>query len=694
MAQNPNSIFSRMTSQADIILAMAVVGIILILIIPTAPGMLDILLAINIAFALVILLTTLYIKRPLELSVFPGLLLVVTLFRLSLNVASTRLILGDAFAGDVIYAFGNFVVKGNYVVGLIIFIILVIIQFVVITKGATRISEVAARFTLDAMPGKQMAIDADLNAGVIDERDALERRQAITKEADFYGAMDGATKFVRGDAIAGIIITLINIIGGFIIGALQKGMPLSEALTTYTLLTVGDGLVTQIPALIVSTASGLLVSRAASDSSLGTDLVSQLSKKPKAILSTAAILFLFAIFPGLPTVPFGVLGIIMASFGIVLLRTENNQKAADAKEEEVQRPSDELPPEAQAEDFLRLDTLEIEIGYGLIPLVDSTQGGDLLDRVGMIRRQLAADLGLIVPPIRIRDNIQLKPNQYIVKLKGVQLDTYELMIDHLLAINSGVLSDDLEGFKTVDPAFGMQAKWIIANYKEMAEMKGYTVVEPSAVIATHLTEVIKKHAAEIITRQDVQNLLEVARKEFPAVVEETIPDIISLGVLQKVIQNLLSEKIPVKDMQTILETLNDYGPQTKDPDLLSEYCRYATRRILTSLYLNPDGKINVFTLNPQLEKILAESVNVQQSGFALVIPPELGQQLLLAVKKQVDAISVSGELPICLVAANLRLALWKFLSSSFQQIAVLSYNEILPEVEVHSVGIVEIENAD
>jgi len=327
-------------------------------------------------------------------------------------------------------------------------------------------------------------------------------------------------------------------------------------------------------------------------------------------------------------------------------------------------------------------------------LVDSAQGGDLLDRVGMIRRQLASELGMIVPPIRIRDNIQLKPNQYIVKLKGVQLDTFELMIDHLLAINSGAINDDLEGFNTIDPAFGMKAKWIIANYKEMAEMKGYTVVEPSAVIATHLTEVIKKHASEILTRQDVQNLLEVARKEFPAVIEETIPDIVSLGVLQKVIQNLLAEKIPVKDIQTILETLNDYGPQTKDPDLLSEYCRYAMRRILTNIYLNPDGRINVFTINPQLEKMLAESVNVQQSGFALIIPPELGEQLIMAVKKQVDTISVTGELPICLVAANLRLALWKFLSSSFQQIAVLSYNEILPEVEVHSVGIVEIENAD
>jgi flagellar biosynthesis protein FlhA len=692
--KQPGSVVKRLLSQSDLVMAMAVVGIILILVIPTSPALLDILISFNISFALVIMLTTLYISRPLELSVFPGLLLVVTLLRLALNVASTRLILGDAYAGDVIYAFGNFVVKGNYVVGLIIFLILVIIQFVVITKGATRISEVAARFTLDAMPGKQMAIDADLNAGLIDEREALNRREVITKEADFYGAMDGASKFVRGDAIAGIIITLINIIGGFIIGALQRGMSRPEALSTYTLLTVGDGLVTQIPALIVSTSAGILVTRAAASSSLGHDLVEQLSFRPRAVLSAAGIMFIFAIMPGLPTVPFGVLGTIIGSFGLVLLRQEKAQKKEEDEEEDVHKPSDEAPPEAQAEDFLRLDTLEIEIGYGLIPLVDTEQGGDLLDRVGMIRRQLAADLGMIVPPIRIRDNIQLKPNQYVVKLKGVQVDSYELMIDHLLAINSGVVDDDIDGFKTTDPAFGLNAKWIIANYKEMAEMKGYTVVEPAAVIATHLTEVVKNHAAEILTRQDVQNLLEVAKKEYPAVVEETIPDVVGLGVLQKVLQNLLMEKIPIKDMQTILETLNDYGPQTKDADLLAEYCRYSMRRIITNMYLNPDGKINVFTLDPNLEKSLADSVNVQQHGLTLIVPPELAEKLTIAVAKEAEKIIKTGELPICLVAANLRRALWKFLNSSIRQLAVLSYNEILPDVEVHSVGIVEIENAD
>ncbi len=694
MAKQSGTLLNKMLSQSDLVMAVAVVGIILILVIPIAPGLLDVLLSFNISFALVILLTTLYITKPLELSVFPGLLLVITLLRLALNVASTRLILGEGYAGQVIYAFGNFVVKGNYVVGLIIFLILVVIQFVVITKGATRISEVAARFTLDAMPGKQMAIDADLNAGLIDERQALKRREVITQEADFYGAMDGASKFVRGDAIAGIIITLINIIGGFIIGSLQRGLTMSESLSTYTLLTVGDGLVTQIPALIVSTSAGILVTRAAASSNLGYDLVSQLSFRPRAILSAAGILFVFAIMPGLPSVPFGVLGILLGSFGLVLLRQEKSQKEADKKEKDVQKPRDESPPEAQAEDFLRLDTLEIEIGYGLIPLVDTEQGGDLLDRVGMIRRQLAADLGMIVPPIRIRDNIQLKPNQYVIKLKGVQIDTYELMIDHLLAINSGMMDDDLDGFITQDPAFGLQAKWIISNYKEMAEMKGCTVVEPAAVIATHLTEVVKNHAAEILTRQDVQNLLEVARKEFPAVVEETIPEVVGLGVLQKVLQNLLAERIPIKDLQTILETLNDYGAQTKDPDLLAEYCRYSMRRIITNMYLNPDGKINVFTLDPQLEKMLADSVNVRQNGLTLIIPPELAEKLVVGVARESEKITRTGELPICLVAANLRKALWKFLNSSIRQLAVLSYNEILPDIEVHSVGIVEIENAD
>ena len=695
MADRSTGILGRLSRQSDIVMALAVVGIILILVIPTAPGLLDVLLSFNIAFALVILLTTLYISKPLELSVFPGLLLVVTLLRLSLNVASTRLILGDGYAGQVIYAFGNFVVKGNYVVGLIIFLILVIIQFVVITKGATRISEVAARFTLDAMPGKQMAIDADLNAGLINERQALERRSSITREADFYGAMDGASKFVRGDAIAGIIITVINIIGGFIIGALQRGMSMGEALTTYTLLTVGDGLVTQIPALIVSTSAGLLVTRAAASSNLGQDMVAQLTNRPRAILSAAGILFMFAILPGLPSVPFGVLGIILGSFGLVLLRQEKAAKESKIKEKgEVQKPENQATPEVQAEDFLRLDILEIEIGYGLIPLVDAQQGGDLLDRVGMIRRQLADSLGVIVPPIRIRDNIQLKPNKYVVKLKGVKLDSYELMIDHLLAINSGSIDDDLEGFITRDPAFGMNAKWIIVNYKELAEMKGYTVVEPAAVIATHLTEVIKSHAAEILTRQDVQHLLEVAKKEFPSVVEDTIPGVVGMNVLQKVLQNLLAEKIPIKDMQTIMETLNDYGTQTKDPDLLSEYCRYALRRIITNLYINPDGKINVFTLEPHLEKTLAEAVNVQKHGLTLIIPPELAERLVQSVQEVINQVSQTGELPICLVSANLRLALWKFLNGNVSQLAVLSYNEILPEIEVHSIGSVEINNAN
>ncbi|MBD3382191.1 MAG: flagellar biosynthesis protein FlhA [candidate division Zixibacteria bacterium] len=694
MAKKRKGILSQLSSQADIVMGVAVIGIVLILVIPTAPGMLDVLLSFNIAFALVILLTTMFINKPMELSVFPGLLLVVTLLRLALNVASTRLILGDAYAGEVIYAFGNFVVKGNYVVGLIIFLILVIIQFVVITKGATRISEVAARFTLDAMPGKQMAIDADLNAGLIDEREALKRREQITNEADFYGAMDGASKFVRGDAVAGIIITTINIVGGLIIGALQRGMDLSEALTTYTLLTVGDGLVTQIPALIVSTSAGILVTRAAAKANLGEDLLSQLSNRPRAILTTSGILFLFAVMPGLPTLPFGFLGVLIGLFGFLLLRTQKADKAERAAEEEIHKPEDDSEPQAQAEDFLRLDTLEIEIGYGLIPLVDSSQGGDLLERVGMIRRQIASDMGMIVPPIRIRDNIQLKPNQYIIKLKGVKIDGYELMMDHLLAINSGSAEDDLEGFKTVDPAFGLKSKWIIPNYKEMAEMKGYTVVETSSVIATHLTEIIKQHAAEIMSRQDVQNLLEIAKKDYPAVVTETIPEIVSLGVLQKVLQNLLRERIPIKDLQSILETLNDYGPQSKDADLLAEYCRFSMRRIITDQYLSLDGNLKVLTLDPGLEKILADSVNIQKSGLSLILPPELGEKVINSCVKQAEKFTSLGEPPIFLVAANLRLALWKFLSPSLRQLVVLSYNEILPEVEVHSIGVVEIENAD
>ena len=687
------STFSKLTKQADIYMAVAVVGVLIVLIVPVSPHFLDVLLAFNISMSVIILLTTLYITKPLELSVFPGMLLVVTLLRLSLNVASTRLILGEAYAGEVINAFGNFVVKGNYVVGFIIFLILVVIQFVVITKGAGRISEVAARFTLDAMPGKQMAIDADLNAGLISEAEARKRRDNIAREADFYGAMDGASKFVRGDAIAGILITLINVIGGFIIGALQKGMSLSEALTTYTLLSVGDGLVTQVPALIISTSAGILVTRAAASSNLGHDMSKQLTRQPRAILVASGILFLLAIVPGLPTVPFGFLGILCGIAGITLVR--NQKKIEVEKERERKAPKKqkgEETTEAQAEDFLRLDTLELEIGYGLIPLVDTEQGGDLLSRVSMIRKQLAQELGIIVPPIRIRDNVQLKPSEYQVKVKGTTVASYELMVDHLLAINPGGIKDDLDGFNTTDPAFGLPAKWIISNLRELAEMRGFTVVEPAAVIATHLSEVVKDHSGEILTRQDTQNLLDAVKKDAPAAVDGVIPEIVNLSTLHKVLQNLLTERVGIRDMQSILETLADYGDATKEPDVLAEYCRYALRRNITHMHLNPDGKMNVITLDPQLEKILADSVQSQKTGITFVLPPELTEKILVRIGEKTQKIAETGETPVILVPANIRLALRRLVSSFKPPVSVLSYNEILPEVEVYSVAIIGLED--
>jgi len=685
------STMSRLGGHADIYLALGVVGILVVLIIPVPPALLDVLLAFNISFSIIVLLTTLYINRPLDLSVFPGMLLVTTLFRLSLNVASTRLILGEAFAGDVINAFGTFVVKGNYVVGFIVFLILVVIQFVVITKGAGRISEVAARFTLDAMPGKQMAIDADLNAGLITEADARKRRDNISKEADFYGAMDGASKFVRGDAIAGILITVINVIGGFVIGVLQKGMTITESLTTYTLLSVGDGLVSQVPALIIATAAGILVTRAASSSNLGSEMSSQLLSKPRAIMIAAGILFVFAFMPGLPSIPFGILGILVGVTGITLSKSHRAAEKAAKGDTEVQRPEHEETPEAQAEDFLRLDTLELEIGYGLIPLVDVQQEGDLLARVSMIRKQLAQELGIIVPPIRIRDNVQLKPNQYELKVKGITVSKYELMVDHLLAINPGNLRDDLEGFKTIDPAFGLPAKWIISNLKDLAEMKGFTVVEPAAVIATHLTEVVKSHAAEVLTRQDVQNLLDGVKKEAPASVDGVIPEIVPLGVLHKVLQNLLEERVPIRDMQSILEVLADYGDTTKDPDVLSEYSRLSLRRTITNMCLNPEGKINVVTLDPGLEKILSDSVQAQKSGLTFILPPEISEKIIQKTTVEADKLSMAGETPIVLVPANLRLALRRLLASVRPTVTVLSYNEIVPEIEVYSVAIIGLD---
>lgn len=684
------SLLHKVTSRSDILLAVGFIGIIAVLIIPIPTVLLDFALAFNITFSIVILLTTLYIKKPLELSVFPGMLLVVTLLRLSLNVASTRLILGEGYAGEVINSFGNFVVQGNYVVGFIVFIILVIIQFVVITKGAGRISEVSARFTLDAMPGKQMAIDADLNAGILSEEDARTRRAEIASEADFYGAMDGASKFVRGDAIAGILITLVNIIGGFIIGIAINDMSFTESMKTYSLLSIGDGLVTQIPSLLVSTASGIIVTRSTSESNMGTDLAKQLTRQPRAIMVASAVLILFGLLPGMPTITFLVLGAVVGVAGYMSQDAVKQKEANEVELKQKQEQAEEVKPQERTEDLLKVDSLGLEIGYGLIPLVDVKQGGDLLSRVGTIRKQLASELGVIVPSVRIRDNVQLNPNEYQVKIKGITIAKFELMVDHLLAINPGFVDDKLDGFDTTDPAFGLQATWIIPNLKEIAEAKGFTVVEPAAVVATHLTEVIRNASAEILSRQDVQKLVDTLKEDYPALVESVIPEIVPLGSLQKVLVSLLSEKVPIRDLATILETTSDYIGATKDSDVLAEYVRMSLKRQITDLYRDKSGKINVFTIDPQIEQQLADSVQNTKQGLMLVMDPAMTEVLIEKIKSHAELMQSAGYVPVCICSPNIRLALRRLVEASCPSLAVVSYNEILPVVELVSTGMVRL----
>jgi flagellar biosynthesis protein FlhA len=684
-------LLTKLSSRSDIILAVGVVGIITVLVIPIPPALLDFALAFNITFSLVVLLSTLYISRPLDFSVFPGMLLIVTLLRLSLNVASTRMILGNAYAGEVINSFGNFVVQGNYVVGFIVFVILIIIQFVVITKGAGRISEVAARFTLDAMPGKQMAIDADLNAGIISEDEARLRRESISREADFYGAMDGASKFVRGDAIAGILITLINIIGGFVIGVAINGMPISEALRTYSLLSIGDGLVTQIPALLISTASGIIVTRAAATSNMGADLTTQLTRQPRAILVAAVVLFVFGIVPGMPTFTFMVLALAVGGVGF-LTREAHRRRADEQAEAENRKKADKKAPQERTEDLLKVDTIGLEIGYGLIPMVDTNQGGDLLERVSTIRKQVASELGMIVPPVRIRDNVQLSPNEYQIKLKGIRVAGFELMVDHLLAINPGLVEEKLDGFDTKDPAFGLSSTWIIPNLRDVAEANGYTVVDPSAVLATHLTEIIRSHAGEILSRQDVQHLVETLKEDYPALVESTIPESVSLATLHKVLESLLSERVPIRDLATIVETASDYAQVTKETDVLAEYCRMALKRQITEMYRDMKGKINVFTIDPAVEQRLSESVQNTKQGLMLVLDPAMSEALLKGLGEEVERMSNAGLTPVCICSPNIRLALRRLVEASFPSLAVVSYNEILPDAELISTGMVRIED--
>lgn len=673
----------NLAKQRDLIIVLGVVGILIVMIIPVPTFFMDILLTLNLGIAIIILLVSMYAREALEFSVFPSLLLTVTLFRLSLNVASTRLILSQADAGKVIEVFGTFVTKGNMIVGAIIFLIIVIIQFVVITKGAGRIAEVAARFTLDAMPGKQMAIDADLNAGTINEEQARKRRIQISREADFYGAMDGASKFVRGDAIAGILITIINIIGGFIIGMAQLGMGVTEALSTYTQLTIGDGLVSQIPALMISTGAGILVSRAASQNDLGQEITSQLFSNPKILGVAGGLMLLFAMIPGFPKVPFIILGAV--SIGAVFIGRRREKKIIEEQNKQTTKQPEQ---EERVEDFLHIDPMELEIGYGLIALVDVKQGGDLLDRITMIRRQLATELGIIIPPIRIRDNIQLKPNEYRIKIRTILVGKCELMNGAYLAMDPGTATKKIRGIQTVEPAFGLPALWITESQKEDAELSGYTVVELPAVLATHLTEIVRKHAFELLTRQDVRQLLDTVKESNTVLVDELIPGVLSVGDVHKVLQNLLRERISIRDLQLILETLANVAPRNKNTEILTEYVRNALAKQICEAFKGENNIIPVITLDPNLEAKLEGALQENESGFRFGISPTDIGKILEVTRPVIEKVKTTGEIPVLLCSPTIRSAFKRLTENNFGELIVLSYNEIVSGIEIRSLGMI------
>jgi flagellar biosynthesis protein FlhA len=683
-----------LTRNSDVILAIGVIGMLVVMVIPIPTILLDIFLSFNITLAVVILLVAMYTLKPLEFSVFPSLLLLATLLRLSLNVASTRLILlhgneGTAAAGQVIRAFGSFVVGGNYVVGMVIFLILVIINFVVITKGATRIAEVAARFTLDAMPGKQMSIDADLNAGLITDTEAKARRADISREADFYGAMDGASKFVRGDAIAGIIITLINILGGLVIGVLQQGMSIATAAQNYTLLTVGDGLVSQIPALIVSTAAGLVVTQAASDSHLGSTLISQLTSQPRAIATASGVLIFFGLIPGLPTIPFIMLGCLA---GGVAYMTFESKKSVLVKEEEQETVEKEKGLE-RVEELLPLDLLELEVGYGIIPLVDTEQGGELLERIKSIRRQFALEMGMIIPPMHIRDNLQLKPNQYSIIIKGVEVAGGELMPGYYLAMNPGDVKAEIEGIPTKEPAFGIPALWIGEKDKEKAQIAGYTVVDLSTMIATHISEVLKTQAYELLGRQEVQALLDNLAVNHPKVVEELVPNLLSLGGVQKALQNLLKEQVSIRDLLTIVETLADYAPATKNVDILTEYVRQRLARSITKQYATPERDIALVTFDAEIEELVSNAIQHTEHESYLSLEPAIAQKVLAQLNKAMEKFTSMNYQPIILCSPGIRPHVKKLTERFLPTLVVLSHNEIDKRVKLKSLGVISLRHA-
>jgi flagellar biosynthesis protein FlhA len=667
----------------------AVILIVAMLIIPLPPWMLSFLIVINITLGLIVLLTAMSMKEALDFSIFPSVILLLTLFRLGLSVSTTRAILANGDAGSVVETFGDFVVGGNILVGLVVFLILVLIQFIVITKGAERVAEVAARFTLDAMPGKQMSIDADLNAGVISEREARERRDKVAGEADFYGAMDGATKFVKGDAIASMVMVIINLLFGIIIGVVQMGLPFAEAATHFSKLTVGDGIVSQIPALLISTATGIVVTRASSKGSLGEDITGQLFAQAKLLYvagGTIVLLGLFTPIPNWVTLPIGV-SLIVGAYMMDRKKPEDEEELLEIEEEVA---TDGMKSPENVVNLLNVDPIEFEFGYGLIPLVDAAQGGDLLDRVIMIRRQLALELGIVIPVVRIRDNIQLQPNEYRIKIKGNEMARGELLLDHYLAMSPGD-DDSIEGIDTVEPSFGLPAKWITEQVKEDAEMSGYTVVDPPSVVSTHLTEIIRANAHELLGRQETKQLIDHLRETHPILVEELTPAPLSTGEIQKVLGKLLRENVSVRNLPIIFETLADYAKLTSDTDILTEYVRQSLARQITSQYVAGSSSLKVITVSGKVEKMIADSIQQTDHGNYLAMDPQDSQTVLETIASEVERVSFMEQSAIILCSPAVRMYLRQLTERYFPQIPVLSYNELDASIEIQSVGVVNVE---
>ncbi len=689
----PKGVANAVAKHNGTIIPIGALCLILVMLVPLPPALMDVFLAANITAAAVVMFTVMYMTGPLEFTSFPSMLLAMTLFRLVLNIATTRLILtnaaeGPSAAGEVIRVFGEFVAGGSLIVGVVIFGIIVIIQFVVITKGATRIAEVAARFTLDGMPGKQMAIDADLNAGIIDDREARRRRDEITNEADFYGAMDGASKFVRGDAIAGLIITFINILGGLYVGMVEQEMQFRDTLDVFTKLTIGDGLVSQIPAFIVSIAAALVVTRSASKKNLGSEIVQQLTNQPVALALAATFLFVMTMTP-LPKIPLLGLGASMAGVAYVINSSQKKEAA-----QKVEKAAAKAKPEQKPEQLILPDPMELEVGYGLIKLVDRKQGGDLLDRITNMRSQVAQDLGIVVPPVRIRDNMQLQPNQYVIKIRGNQVARGDVMPGHLLAIDSGTVTEKIHGIDGTEPAFGLPATWVNIDDRHTAETRNYTVVEPSSVLSTHLTETIKRHADELLSRNETNRLLDTLRERSPKLVEELIPQTIKPGEVQKVLQQLLRERLPVRDLETIVETIGDWAGRTKDPDILVEYVRAALARSICEICKGPDGTIGCISLDPQVEESIASHIDSSERGTFFAMPPQMQTTIIDRIRIAVEnALPQSaGQMPIILCNPRIRQFVRRMIEPTLPQVHVLSFNEIVRGVEIRTRGMVTLED--